>query len=214
MKPIIIGIGGGHSGAGKTTIACEILKKVEGWGAIKFTKTSLYSSIIDDQEVLSEKGKDTGRLLEAGAEKVLWVQSSGDELTETAFMAVHMLSNLPGIVVEGNSMIEVLTPDIVVFVGGSRERFKPGAERVLRMADIVVTDEELPEGLPEQAERFHTADVERCVEHIVGRIKKIRYDGIALGVSDPLPSLTRSSQTVSGRSFALRWREEILHKRW
>ena len=173
MKPIIIGIGGGHSGAGKTTIACEILKKVEGWGAIKFTKTSLYSSIIDDQEVLSEKGKDTGRLLEAGAEKVLWVQSSGDELTETAFMAVHMLSNLPGIVVEGNSMIEVLTPDIVVFVGGSRERFKPGAERVLRMSDIVVTDEELSEGLPEQAERFHTADVERCVAHIVGRIKKI-----------------------------------------
>ena len=88
-------------------------------------------------------------------------------------MAVQMLSNLPGIVVEGNSMIEVLIPDIVVFVAGGRERFKPGAERVLRMADIVVTDEELPEGLPEQAERFHTADVERCVEHIVGRIKKI-----------------------------------------
>ena len=173
MKPIIIGIGGGHSGAGKTTIACEILKKVEGWGAIKFTKTSFYSSITDDQEVLSAKGKDTGRLLEAGAEKVLWVQSSGDELAETASMAVQMLSNLPGIVVEGNSMIEVLTPDIVVFVAGARERFKPGAERVLGMADIVVTDEELPEGLPEQAERFHTADVERCVEHIVGRIKKI-----------------------------------------
>ena len=138
MKPIIIGIGGGHSGAGKTTIACEILKKVEGWGAIKFTKTSFYSSITDDQEVLSEKGKDTGRLLEAGAEKVLWVQSSGDELAETASMAVQMLSNLPGIVVEGNSMIEVLTPDIVVFVAGSRERFKPGAERVLGMADIVI----------------------------------------------------------------------------
>jgi molybdopterin-guanine dinucleotide biosynthesis protein len=173
MKPIIIGIGGGHSGAGKTTIACEILKNVKGWGAIKFTKTSFYSSITDDQEVLSAKGKDTGRLLEAGAEKVLWVQSSGDEMAETASMAVQMLSNLPGIVVEGNSMIEVLTPDVVVFVGGSRERFKPGAERVLRMSDIVVTDEELPEGLPEQAERFHTADVERCVEHILGRIKKI-----------------------------------------
>ena len=173
MKPLIIGIGGGHSGAGKTTIACEVLKKLEGWGAIKFTKTSFYSSITDDQEVLSAKGKDTGRLLEAGAAKVLWVQSSGDELAETASMAVQMLSNLPGIVVEGNSMIEVLMPDIVVFVAGGRERFKPGAERVLRMADIVVTDEELPGGLPEQAERFHTADVERCVEHILGRIKKI-----------------------------------------
>jgi molybdopterin-guanine dinucleotide biosynthesis protein len=174
MKPIIIGIGGGHSGAGKTTIACEILKKVEGWGAIKFTKTSFYSSITDDQEVISAKGKDTGRLLEAGAEKVLWVQSSGDELAETASMAVQMLSNLPGIVVEGNSMIEVLIPDIVVFVAGVSERFKPGAERLLSMADIVITDEESPQGVPERAERFYTADVERCVEHILGRIKKIK----------------------------------------
>jgi len=174
MKPIIIGIGGGHSGAGKTTIACEILKKVEGWGAIKFTKTSFHSSITDDQEVISAKGKDTGRLLEAGAEKVLWVQSSGDELAETASMAVQMLSNLPGIVVEGNSMIEVLIPDIVVFVAGVSERFKPGAERLLSMADIVITDEESPQGVPERAERFYTADVERCVEHILGRIKKIK----------------------------------------
>jgi molybdopterin-guanine dinucleotide biosynthesis protein len=174
MKPIIIGIGGGHSGAGKTTVACEILKKVEGWGAIKFTKTSFYNSITDDRKVLSEKGKDTGRLLGAGAEKVLWVQSSGDELSETASMAVQMLSNLPGIVVEGNSMIEVLTPDIVIFVAGSRERFKPGAEKVLGMADIVITDEELPQGLPERTERFHSADVESCIEHIVGRVKEIK----------------------------------------
>ena len=173
MKPIIIGIGGGHSGAGKTTIACEVLKKVEGWGAIKFTKTSFYSSITDDQEVLSEKGKDTGRLLEAGAEKVLWVQSSGDELAETASMAVQMLSNLPGIVVEGNSMIEVLTPDLVVFVAGSKERFKPGAERVLGMADIVIADEETLEGIPERAERFHTDDVERCMHYLLERIQRI-----------------------------------------
>jgi molybdopterin-guanine dinucleotide biosynthesis protein len=173
MKPIIIGIGGGHSGAGKTIIACEILKNAEGWAAIKFTKTSFYSSITDDQKVLSAQGKDTGRLLEAGAEKVLWVQSSGDELAETASMAVQMLSNLPGIVVEGNSMIEVLTPDIVVFVAGSGERFKPGAERVLGMADIVITDEKSPQGVPEGAEIFHSADVERCMLSVLERIQRI-----------------------------------------
>ena len=172
MKPIIIGIGGGHSGAGKTTMACEILKKVEGWGAIKFTKTSFYSSITDDQEVLSAKGKDTGRMLEAGAEKVLWVQSSGNELSEAASMAVQMLSNLPGIVVEGNSMIEILPPDIVVFVAGVKERFKLGAERVLGMADIVITDKESPQEVPERAERFYTADVERCMRYLLERIKK------------------------------------------
>jgi len=173
MTPIIIGIGGGHSAAGKTTVACEVLKKLEGWGAIKFTKTSFYSSITDDQEVLAPKGKDTGRMLEAGAEKVLWVQSSGDELDETASMAVQMLSNLPGIVVEGNSMIEVLDPDLVVFVAGSKERFKPGAERVLGMADIVITDEETLSEIPERAERFHSVDIERCVLSVLERIQRI-----------------------------------------
>ena len=174
MKPIIIGIGGGHSGAGKTTVACEVLKRVEGWGAIKFTKSSFYSSITDDQEVLSAKGKDTERLLEAGAGKVLWVQSSGDELSETASMAVQMLSNLPGIVVEGNSMIEVLTPDIVVFVAGSGEKVKSGAERVLRMADVVVIDSEPVEGIPATAKIFHKDKIKICIDFIIAYVAKAK----------------------------------------
>src|SRR4030043_256168 len=68
MRPVIIGIGGAQSGAGKTTIASLILKRLKGWGAIKYTKNSLYCSITDDLKILSEKGKDTKRLLDAGAE--------------------------------------------------------------------------------------------------------------------------------------------------
>jgi hypothetical protein len=71
-------------------------------------------------------------------------------------------------------MIEILPPDIVVFVVGVKERFKPGVERVLGMADIVMTDKESPQEVPERAERFHSADVERCIEHILGRIKQIK----------------------------------------
>ncbi|MDH5767928.1 MAG: hypothetical protein OEZ31_03100, partial [Nitrospirota bacterium] len=70
MRPFIIGIGGAHSGAGKTAYASLILKRLKGWGAIKYTKTSLYSSITDDVKILSEKGKDTKRLLDSGAERV------------------------------------------------------------------------------------------------------------------------------------------------
>jgi len=52
VNPIIIGIGGSHSGVGKTAIASSILNALEGWGAVKYTKTHLYSSIIDDFEIL------------------------------------------------------------------------------------------------------------------------------------------------------------------
>ena len=138
MKPLIIGIGGSHSGAGKTSVASLILKTFKGWGAIKYTKTSLYCSIVDDLAVISEEGKDTKKLLDAGAEKVLWVQSPHSEVSDVIPAAVEMLSHLQGIVIEGNSAVEIVKPDIVIFVSGPEETIKNRAEKILRMADIVI----------------------------------------------------------------------------
>ncbi len=162
MRPIIIGIGGAYSGSGKTTIASLILKRLKGkgLGAIKYTKTSLYCSIIDDIEVLSEQGKDTRRLLDSGAEKALWVQSPYDRLTETLQMAIENLSYLKGIIVEGNSVIEILKPDVVIFICGSEERFKEGAEKILGMADVVIFENEHPQRTPKSAKRFRKDNME------------------------------------------------------
>jgi hypothetical protein len=41
------------------------------------------------------------------------------------------------------------------------------------MADVVITDEESPQGLPERAERFQSADVERCMLSVLERIQRI-----------------------------------------
>lgn len=179
MRPIIIGIGGAHSGAGKTTIASLILKRLKGWGAIKYTKNSLYCSITDDLKILSEKGKDTKRLLDAGAEKVLWVQSPFSELGEVLPMAVEMLSHLKGILIEGNSAIEILKPDVVIFVSGAKaERFKKGAEKILKMADVVIFDKELPHGILQSAKRFRRDDAEGYIEFITGLVKEYRDNRI------------------------------------
>ena len=166
MRPRIIGIGGGCSGAGKTTIACKILESFSGWGAIKYTKTSFYASITDDPGILMEEGKDTRRFLESGAEKVLWVQSPFPELDETLPLAVGMLSSLEGIVAEGNSVIEILKPDIVIFVSGADGEIKSGAKRVLEMSDIIVFGGKLPPEIPEGARKFHRDDVEKYLRYI------------------------------------------------
>lgn len=172
MRPIIIGIGGAHSGAGKTTIASLILKRLKGWGAIKYTKNSLYCSITDDIKILSEKGKDTKRLLDSGAEKVLWIQSSFSELEEVLPMAVEMLSHLKGILVEGNSAIEILEPDIVIFISGAEGKIKKGAEKILKIADVVIFDKEPSQGIPKNAKRFSRDDVEGVVKFIMGLVKE------------------------------------------
>ncbi len=155
IRPVIIGIGGAHSGSGKTTYASLLLRKLPGWGAIKYTKTELYTSLTDDKELLLEDGKDTRRMLDAGAERALWVQSPPSEIGEVLRVAVDRLSDLKGIVVEGNSAIEFLSPDIIIFILGSDpERIKKGAKGILRRADIIVLEAEIPENLPEGAKIF------------------------------------------------------------
>ena len=62
-------------------------------GAIKYTKLAIYTSIIDDPETLTQESKDTPRLINVGAEKVLWVQSSPEELKEV--LPIWLLIGFP-----------------------------------------------------------------------------------------------------------------------
>ena len=178
MRPLIIGVGGGHSGAGKTPVACLILRSFAGWGAIKYTKTRLYASIIDDPEVLSEEGKDTRKFIDAGAAKVLWVKSPYSELGEVLPVALggglllfgRVGGRAQGIVVEGNSAIETATPDIVIFVCGADERMKNSAQKILQMADVVIARSHKPPATPQRAILFEENKGAELVRYLSGLI--------------------------------------------
>lgn len=186
MRPIIIGVAGAHSGSGKTTYASLLLKELKGWGAIKFTRTAIYSSITDDIEMLSIKDKDTKMFLEAGAEKVLWVQSPVPEIKDVLSIAVERFSGLKGILVEGNSAIEFLKPDIIIFIfGRDPKRIKESSRRVLEMAEVVVFDEapgiEMPEPVHSKVERFsRSRDNEKLIPYILKMLENIEKIRAAL----------------------------------
>ncbi len=73
-------------------------------------------------------------------------------------LAVERLSDHKGIVVEGNSAIEFLRPDIVIFVfGRGSESLKKSAVNVLNMADIILFLEEPRTDLPEKAKKIKIA---------------------------------------------------------
>lgn len=180
MRPFIIGIGGAHSNSGKTTLACSILEgldELRGWGAIKFTLTELYSAVVDAPETLGEKGKDTARLLSAGAANVVWVQSTPEDLPETLGIAMERLSGLPGIVVEGNSAIEVLKPDIVIFTTTEPGRMKRSSLDILRMADLVVYDAAPPAETPPEARTCRRDDRQGCLQYISEAIRTWKATG-------------------------------------
>jgi LAO/AO transport system kinase len=152
-KPFIIGIGGAHSAVGKTSLAAAIIRhlsqhpaypfgKKPCLGAVKYTRTELYASLIEDEAVIKQEDKDTARLSTAGAEKVLWVKSPREELEEPLSLALSKLADLDGIVIEGNSAIEFVKPDIVIFIfGESKENTKISAEALVRQADIFIAPE-------------------------------------------------------------------------
>jgi LAO/AO transport system kinase len=170
MRPFIIGIGGAHSKVGKTTIACQILRRLNGWGAIKYTKTSFYSSIVDNPETLQQENKDTSRLMNAGAQDVLWVQSPSEDIQEVLQIAIDRLSHVRGIIVEGNSAIESLKPEIVIFVSGNGE-IKRGAEKILSMANIVIFDKEFPKDTPPTAAKIRINNEEEYTNFIIRQLK-------------------------------------------
>ncbi|KJU81677.1 hypothetical protein MBAV_005272 [Candidatus Magnetobacterium bavaricum] len=139
---MIVCIGGAHSGCGKTTLAEGLLATLGGrWGAIKYTRTAFYTGIISDRQTLLQEGKDTARLLGAGAVEVVWVQAPFHELEEVLGMALccDALNDVDGIIVEGNSPIEFLRSDLVVFVyGRDMARVKEHSKQAIERASIVV----------------------------------------------------------------------------
>src|SRR5205823_9209615 len=90
-RPMIVAISGFSSNTGKTTLACELLKRLPGWEAIKLTRGHYrscgkdpsgccVSDLLRDEPLIRsgreanyEKGKDTGRFWDAGATNVHWV---------------------------------------------------------------------------------------------------------------------------------------------
>ncbi|MFN3396199.1 MAG: hypothetical protein ACK4Z9_05315 [Thermodesulfovibrionales bacterium] len=178
-RPIIIGIGGSHSKSGKTTLAVALLNRLKGWGAVKYTKTAIYSSIIDDRDILSVKGKDTRRFLDSGASAVLWVQSPASGLNEVMPLAMDKLSHLEGIIVEGNSAIEFLKPDIIIFITGKdSSRIKESGKRILDSADIIYYSDK-KEIIVQQA---HTAMARgnRIIHGEIEKVASIVFDMIDL----------------------------------
>jgi molybdopterin-guanine dinucleotide biosynthesis protein len=137
-KHSILSVTGAHSGIGKSTLCSILLKEFNGFGAIKFTKTGLYTSVVDSAAILDKEGKDTSIMMNAGAENVVWVRSPVEDLNDALGIALRKLNGTRGVVIEGNSPVDFLNPHLVIFIIGEDGEIKPTAMKVSSKADIVV----------------------------------------------------------------------------
>ncbi len=131
----IVCVAGASSGAGKTTVACGLLRQLPGWAALKVTRChgakpcphkkrgcNVCGTLAGPYQLLEMTretdvpGKDTWRLREAGAARVLWLIAQPEAVERGLRKALARLKSAPGVVVEGNAAVPWLKADLVVMV--------------------------------------------------------------------------------------------------
>ena len=153
----IITVSGAQSGVGKTRMVETLLRLCKGWSALKITVTHRQGqcpvhkdchtcdelkddfSIINNKKIIETKGKDTARFKEAGAEKVLWLKSRPQALGKGLKEVIPLFRKAKGLIIESNSALEYIKPDLAVFVKKKNSLLKPSAKKIINKMDLVVT---------------------------------------------------------------------------
>lgn len=155
VSPIIT-VSGAHSGSGKTTLIEALLKSLKGWSALKVTLTHREGecpvhkgchtcdeldsgfSIVRDKKIIQTKGKDTARFKQAGAKRVLWLRSSPEALEQGIKQALSLFQRAKGLIIETNSALRYLKPDLAILVKRKDSILKPSAREILERIDLTL----------------------------------------------------------------------------
>jgi len=150
--PIIVAVSGLSSNTGKTTLACELIRRLPGWEAIKLTRGHYrscgkdpsgccVSDLLSDEPLIRsgreanyERGKDTGHFWDAGAANVHWV-IAGEEQVEEGIRSALSRVKSAGVIVEGNSFLDYIKADFAITCARAGEnKMKSSARRTLAKA--------------------------------------------------------------------------------
>jgi molybdopterin-guanine dinucleotide biosynthesis protein len=151
----VVAISGFSSNVGKTTLMCDLLRHLPGWEAIKLTRGHYrscgrdphgccVSDLLRDEPVIRsgreanyQVGKDTGRFWDAGASNVHWVIVKDDQVERGIKEALARVKT-DGVLIEGNSFLDYVTPDLAVMCARSDGgKVKPSARRALEQSDVL-----------------------------------------------------------------------------
>jgi len=156
----ILCIGSAGRNSGKTEFACELIRKYrrqETVIGIKITTidedrpcprggdscgvcksfTGKYSI---DEERDGPAGKDTVRMMNAGADKVYWLRVRKKHLREGVFALCQLLGSSACVICESNSSRQVLEPGFFLVMRELKSRvIKKTCRDVIKYADKVVT---------------------------------------------------------------------------
>jgi hypothetical protein len=155
----IVVIGGHSRNVGKTSVVEGVIRALPDlhWTAFKITQfghgmcsangepcdceTAEHTMAISEERALAS-GTDTSRYLAAGAIRSLWVRTRTGDLAEAMPRIRKEMEKAENIVIESNSILRFLRPDVYLSVlDPSVEDFKDSARLYLDRADAVLVPE-------------------------------------------------------------------------
>jgi hypothetical protein len=154
---------GGHSrDIGKTSVMAGLIRGVKpgplGWTAVKVTQYGHCSHAgeprgcepddhpfaLTEERDAAGRG-DTCRFLAAGARRSLWLRVRQGQLAQAFPVLQRALCGEDWVMIESNSIVEFLAPDLYLMVIDSARRdFKESAHRFFDRADALVAVESRP----------------------------------------------------------------------
>ena len=137
----IITVSGSHSGIGKTLLAEYLLTLLQDFCAIKISIEDFFTAVSCDDATIMVPGKDTFRLKTGGAKQVIWVRSPEHTLMDAMSQACSLLVDCAGVLIEGNSILTYINPDLAFFVfSGELQTLKPSRLYALQKARVIINN--------------------------------------------------------------------------
>ena len=197
---MLVVVGGHTRNIGKTSVVAGLIRKMRDrrWTALKITQygngVCANHSAADacgcepaggEEFELSEEyersGTDSGRFLAAGAERSFWLRVPAGELPRAAGMVQKILAQGENVIVESNSVVELVTPDVfLMLLDFASEDFKASSLRLMDRADgFIVIDrgiraplwEDVVLGMWQQKQRFLVTPPRYVTTEIVEFVK-------------------------------------------
>jgi molybdopterin-guanine dinucleotide biosynthesis protein len=162
-------VGGSGKDVGKTGLVCAIISALPefAWTAVKITghdyeparKNNDLAGDSIREETCAGQHTDTARYLAAGARRALLVTRLGSDVPIETIL--HAIGTDRNVIFESNRIVDVLKPDVCLALISARDR-KPSFDRLLRIADAILTlEESTPEEFSSRIPRFELTSPER-----------------------------------------------------
>ena len=150
----ILLVSGNGRNSGKTSLACKIIENFAVSQQITALKISPHYHKVDENKsiiakekgyvILKEKscnsGKDSSRMLIAGAKEVYYIQSDDENLNEAFHAVMKIIDDNSLIVCESGGLRRKINPGVFLLLNRKDvKEFKPGVKGLISLADRIIT---------------------------------------------------------------------------